>query len=225
MAAETVKDKARRCGQIIDVLKKTYPEAHCELNFTNPLELLIATILSAQCNDKQVNIVTEPLFRKYRTAADYAAADPETFASEIKRIGLYRNKAKNIQACCQRLLDLHQGEVPRVMEELTALGGQRRSWKCIPHKPRDRGGYPRGKVGCSAGANVANPSREGGKRSGSVGSTARLDAFQSLDHLARSTLLYGSQPPLRGLRACCFMSAQGVGKNQGLMPDRIRSEI
>ena len=123
MAAETVKDKSRRCGQIIDALKKTYPDAHCELNFTNPLELLIATILSAQCNDKQVNIVTEPLFRKYRTAADYAAADPETFASEIKRIGLYRNKAKNIQACCQRLLDLHQGEVPRAMEELTALGG------------------------------------------------------------------------------------------------------
>ncbi len=108
---------------IIDALRKTYPDAHCELNFTNPLELLVATILSAQCTDKQVNIVTSELFKKYRTALDYAQADPGEFAEEIRRIGLYRNKAKNIQSACRQLAALHHGEVPRTMEELTALDG------------------------------------------------------------------------------------------------------
>ena len=105
------------------VLESTYPNAHCELNFTNPLELLIATILSAQCTDKQVNIATGPLFRKYRTAADYAAADVREIESDIKRIGLYRNKARNIQACCRQLGERHGGEVPRTMDELTQLEG------------------------------------------------------------------------------------------------------
>jgi len=105
------------------VLESTYPDAHCELNFTNPLELLIATILSAQCTDKQVNIATGPLFRKYRTAADYAATDVREIESDIKRIGLYRNKARNIQACCRQLGERHGGEVPRTMDELTQLEG------------------------------------------------------------------------------------------------------
>jgi endonuclease-3 len=105
------------------VLESTYPDAHCELNFSNPLELLIATILSAQCTDKQVNIATGPLFKKYRTAADYAAADVREIESDIKRIGLYRNKARNIQACCRQLGERHGGEVPRTMDELTQLEG------------------------------------------------------------------------------------------------------
>jgi endonuclease-3 len=108
---------------IIEVLKRTYPDAHCELIFSNPLELLVATILSAQCTDKQVNIVTAELFKKYRTAPDYAQADPQQFSAEIRRIGLYRNKAKNILAACRKLVERHQGEVPRTMEELTALDG------------------------------------------------------------------------------------------------------
>ena len=85
--------------------------------------MLIATILSAQCNDKQVNIVTEPLFKKYRTAADYANADAAAFEQEIKRIGLYRNKARNIQLCCQEIVVKHGGQVPSTMEELTPLTG------------------------------------------------------------------------------------------------------
>ncbi|HAV64960.1 MAG TPA: endonuclease III, partial [Verrucomicrobiales bacterium] len=84
-------------------LRRTYPDAHCELNFSNPLELLIATILSAQCTDKQVNIVTATLFRKYRTAADFADAELAQIENDIRRIGLFRNKAKNIQACCRAL--------------------------------------------------------------------------------------------------------------------------
>jgi endonuclease-3 len=123
MARESSAALKSRAERIISGLRRTYPDAHCELNFTNPLELLIATILSAQCNDKQVNIVTEPLFKKYRTAADYAHAKPAEFESEIKRIGLYRNKAKNIQACCRALIEKHGGKVPRTMEELIALDG------------------------------------------------------------------------------------------------------
>jgi endonuclease-3 len=104
-------------------LRSTYPEAHCELRFSNPLELLIATILSAQCTDKQVNIVTEDLFQKYRSASDYAQADPETLAHDVRRIGLFRNKARNIQSCCRVLVEQHGGQVPQSMEALVALDG------------------------------------------------------------------------------------------------------
>ena len=94
-----------------------------QLDFSNPLELLVATILSAQCSDKQVNRVTSDLFRKYRTAADYVAADPDVLATDIRRIGLFRNKAKNIRACCRALVENHGGEVPRTLDELVALPG------------------------------------------------------------------------------------------------------
>ena len=123
MPRESLQSLKVRTGKIIAGLKQTYPEAHCELNYSNPLELLIATILSAQCNDKQVNIVTEALFKKYRTAADYARAEPAAFQSEIKRIGLYRNKAKSIQAACRALVERHGGKVPDSMVELIELAG------------------------------------------------------------------------------------------------------
>jgi len=123
MPRESISALTQRLAKIIAALKKTYPDAHCELNYTNPLELLIATILSAQCNDKQVNIVTADLFKKYRTAEDYANADPAEFEQAIKRIGLYRNKAKNIQAACRTLIERHGGKVPNTMEELIELDG------------------------------------------------------------------------------------------------------
>jgi endonuclease-3 len=123
MPRESKAAKLARAADIIGRLRQTYPDAHCELNFSNPLELLIATILSAQCTDKQVNLVTAELFRKYRSAADFAGADPEQFAHDIRRIGLFRNKAKNIQATCRMLLERHGGEVPRTLPELTALAG------------------------------------------------------------------------------------------------------
>jgi len=109
--------------KIISELRAAYPDAHCELNYANPLELLIATILSARCTDKQVNVVTAELFQKYRAAKDYAAAPPAALAAEIRRIGLFRSKAKNIQACCRKLVERHGAEVPRTMEELTQLDG------------------------------------------------------------------------------------------------------
>ncbi len=123
MARESNEAKTKRAAQILATLQRTYPAAHCELNYSNPLELLIATILSAQCTDKQVNLVTAALFQKYRTPADYADAVPEELAADIRRIGLYRNKAKNIQSCCRVLREQHGSEVPRTMEELVALAG------------------------------------------------------------------------------------------------------
>ena len=105
MPRESIKAKTERTADIIDGLKQTYPDARCELDYTNPLELLIATILSAQCTDKQVNIVTADLFKKYRCAADYTAVPLESLQEDIKRIGLFRNKAKSIQNCCRALID------------------------------------------------------------------------------------------------------------------------
>src|SRR6266853_288158 len=123
MPRETAQAKAARVRKIITSLQKTYPGAHCELNFSTPIELLIAVILSAQCTDKRVNIVTAELFKKYRTAADYANAGRAELEQAVKTTGFFRNKAKNIQACCRKLVELHGGQLPRTMEELTHLDG------------------------------------------------------------------------------------------------------
>jgi endonuclease-3 len=123
MPRESTPAKAARARQIISVLKKTYPDFRCELNFANPLQLLIATILSAQCTDKRVNMVTPNLFKKYRTAADFAAARIEELEELIKTTGFFHNKAKNIKGCCQGLVEKHGGEVPKTMDDLHALPG------------------------------------------------------------------------------------------------------
>ena len=123
MPRESIKTKTERTAAIIDGLKQTYPDARCELDYTNPLELLIATILSAQCTDKQVNIVTSDLFKKYRSASDYTSVPLEALQEDIKRIGLFRNKAKSIQKCCRALAENHGGEVPADMKALVALAG------------------------------------------------------------------------------------------------------
>src|SRR5207245_1854367 len=102
-------------------LKQAYPNAHCELNHSNPLELLIATILSAQCTDKRVNLVTPALFKKYPSAAAYAGAPASELELEIKTTGFFRSKTKSIKACCQALIERHGGNVPRTMEELITL--------------------------------------------------------------------------------------------------------
>jgi endonuclease-3 len=115
--------RAERATAVCEILARTYPTAHCELDYTNPLELLIATILSAQCTDKRVNIVTKELFRVCHSAADYVALPAEHLEEIIKTAGFYRSKAKNIRACCRNLVEKHGGEVPRTMEALTALAG------------------------------------------------------------------------------------------------------
>ncbi len=123
MPHETAQAKSARQKKIIAALGRTYPEAHCELEHRSPLELLIATILSAQCTDKRVNIVTRDLFKKYRSAADYAKAPLSELEQAIRTTGFFRNKAKNIQACCRKLVARHAGNVPRTMEDLTQLDG------------------------------------------------------------------------------------------------------
>jgi endonuclease-3 len=123
MPRESTADKIERTQKILSALKRTYPDAHCELNFANPLQLLVATILSAQCTDKRVNLVTSELFKKYRTAQDFAAAPLADLEAAVKTTGFFRNKAKNIQACCAALVEKFGGEVPRTMDELHALAG------------------------------------------------------------------------------------------------------
>jgi len=116
--------KAReRVAQLIKVWPKVYPGAHCELDFRSPLELLVATILSAQCTDKRVNMVTPALFKKYRTAKDYANAPQAEFENAIKSTGFYRNKTKSIRAAMRVIAEEHNGKVPDTMEQLHALPG------------------------------------------------------------------------------------------------------
>lgn len=123
MPRESLEDKIARTKKIVAGLEKVYPTAHCELNFSTPLQLLIATILSAQCTDKRVNIVTESLFKKYRSAEDFAKADLAELEQDIKTTGFYRNKAKGIKSAAQSIVEKHGGQVPRTMEELVELGG------------------------------------------------------------------------------------------------------
>jgi endonuclease-3 len=112
-----------RIGEIVRRLKQRFPEAKCSLDHENPLELLVATILSAQCTDARVNLVTRDLFRKYRTATDYAAADPAVFEQEIRSTGFFRNKTKSVIGMAQELVERFDGRVPDTMEALTSLPG------------------------------------------------------------------------------------------------------
>jgi len=116
-------DLKERVLKIIDLLEEVHPDAKIALRFSNPLELLVATMLSAQCTDEKVNEVTKELFKKYRTAEDYAKIDLETLEKDIKPTGFYRNKAKNLKKACQMLVDKFDSEVPKTMRELMSLPG------------------------------------------------------------------------------------------------------
>lgn len=116
-------DAGERAAEILRRLKKRYPEAKCELDFTTPLELVVAAILAAQCTDKRVNMVTPALFRKYRTAQEWADVPQETLEQDVRSTGFYRNKAKSIRAMAAALLERHGGEVPEDFEALVALPG------------------------------------------------------------------------------------------------------
>jgi len=116
-------DPKRYLPEILRELKKLYPDADCALEHEDPFELLISTILSAQCTDARVNLVTRDLFAKYRGPRDYTLVPQEELEEDIRSTGFFRNKAKNIQACCRELLEKHGGKVPETMEELSALAG------------------------------------------------------------------------------------------------------
>lgn len=118
-----IEDRDARTKEIIKRLKKEYPDAHCALNHGNPFQLLIATILSAQCTDERVNIVTAELFRKYPTPQHFIELSQTELEKEIHSTGFFRNKANNIKAACERLIAVYGGEVPQNMEDLLTLGG------------------------------------------------------------------------------------------------------
>jgi endonuclease-3 len=120
---ETADDRKRRAKVVLKLLKEKYPTAKCSLDFRTPLELLVATILSAQCTDERVNLVTKGLFQKYRSAADLAKVSQEALEKEIQSTGFFRNKAKSLRGMAAALVEKHGGKVPETMEELTSLPG------------------------------------------------------------------------------------------------------
>jgi len=120
---ESTEAKRRRARKIVAALKKAYPDAKIALNFSTPLELVVATILAAQCTDERVNTVTPALFRKYRTAPDWATVDLATLEGEIHSTGFFRAKARSIVGMARTLVERHGGDVPRTRDELTALPG------------------------------------------------------------------------------------------------------
>jgi len=142
---ESATEKKARARRIVRTLRKLYPEAHTELRHRDPLQLLVATILSAQCTDERVNLVTPALFAKYRTAADYARAKTPELEALIRSTGFFRNKAKSITGLGRALMERHGGKVPETMEELIELPGVGRktanvllgSWFHLPAIPVD----------------------------------------------------------------------------------------
>ena len=113
----------KEVNEIIERLEKMHPEAHCELNFDTPFEALVAIILSAQCTDKRVNLVTQDLYKKYNTPQQFAFLDIKELEELIKPCGFYKNKAKNIKECARQIIEDFNGEVPKTMEDLTKLAG------------------------------------------------------------------------------------------------------
>jgi endonuclease-3 len=120
---ESLEAKKKRAREILKKLDRAYPDARCALDFGKPLELLVATILAAQCTDERVNQVTPALFRKYRTAADYARANPATLETEVRSTGFYRAKTRSLLGMAHAVVERHGGEVPKTRDELTALPG------------------------------------------------------------------------------------------------------
>lgn len=116
-------DEKKRARRIVSLLRKEYPDAQCSLNHTNPLELLIATILSAQCTDERVNIVTADLFRKYRSCEDFLNAPRSEIEDDIRSTGFFRNKTRSIQGACKAIQEKHTGKVPDNISDLLALPG------------------------------------------------------------------------------------------------------
>lgn len=127
IASSTVKSRRlppkKRAAEVLSRLKQLYPGATCSLNYENPLQLLVATMLAAQCTDERVNKVTPALFNRYPDAAAFAGADLAELETLVRSTGFYRNKAKNIRSACQRMMEVYGGEVPQTMEDLTSLAG------------------------------------------------------------------------------------------------------
>ena len=175
---------SRKVKAILELLDRHYPGAGCSLEFQSPLQLLIATILSAQCTDERVNMVVPALFRKYPSAKAYAGASQEELETDIHSTGFFRNKAKNIIACCSILDRDYGGEVPADLDALVKLpgigrkNGQRRSRQCF-RDSRHRGRYPRGSTVEAVGTFLEHRSGEDRTRSDGNHSPREMDSFLS----------------------------------------------
>jgi endonuclease-3 len=121
--SENLDKKKSRALKIISILENEYPDAKCHLNYDNPFQLLVSTILAAQCTDDRVNTVMGPLYKKYKTPADFLKVKPEQLEKELSSINFYRNKTKSIINCSKSLVETHNGKVPQTMDELTSLSG------------------------------------------------------------------------------------------------------
>ena len=164
----------RKMAPVDEVLKrlgKAYPEAGCTLDFKNPLQLMVATILSAQCTDKRVNVVTPEVFSKYRTAEDYAAADVEQLQGAVRSTGFFRNKARSIQGACRRIVERHGGQVPTEMAALVALPGVGQHG---PSAGRRGGRYARGARFIATRLDEAERRRQSRTRAERIDSRERL---------------------------------------------------
>jgi len=120
---ESKTQKIKRTKKIIEILSEQYPDAACHLHYKEPFQLLISTILAAQCTDDRVNMVMDELYKKYKSSADFADAKPEVLENELSLINVYRNKTKSVISCSKALVEKHGGEVPKTMDELTSLAG------------------------------------------------------------------------------------------------------
>lgn len=120
---ENITQKKTRVSNILSLLEKEYPEAKCHLNYENPFQLLISTLLAAQCTDERVNKVMGPLYKKYKSPADFLKVKPAELEKELSSINFYRNKTKAVINCCKSLVEEHRSKVPQTMEELTKLAG------------------------------------------------------------------------------------------------------
>jgi endonuclease-3 len=129
---ESEEQTKKRASKITDILSKEYPDAKVHLNFKNPFQLLISTILAAQCTDVLVNMIMDQLYKKYKTPADFANADPDVLEEELSSISFFRNKTKSVQACCKMLIEKFSGKVPGTMEDLISLPGVgRKTANCV----------------------------------------------------------------------------------------------
>jgi endonuclease-3 len=120
---ETIVNKKKRALKIISILNSEYADVKCHLNYENPFQLLISTMLAAQCTDERVNVVMDELYKKYKSPDDFVNVNSEVLEKELSSINFYRNKTKSVQACCKTLVDEFGGKVPETMEELTTLAG------------------------------------------------------------------------------------------------------
>ncbi len=209
-------EPAAKIGPILKLLEEHYPKVHVTLDFTNPLELLVATILSAQCTDERVNKVTPALFKKYPTAADYGRAPLEELEQAIYQTGFYHNKAKSLKGLGQALVEKYGGQVPASLEELVQAprhrpqDRQRRPGQRLRH-PRHRGGYPLRPGVPAPGPDPRQGPGEDRVRPDAPGAEGALDQILPATHLARPGHLHRQKPQVPQLSPVALLRLRPEG--------------